>query len=84
MFIIYVLSFNKFNITIHSNIKFMVTTYNQNLHFRIHYKKSKNKTRSHLIITGYYKKSTQKMNIKFTIEVCVFLYYQKTFFKIIV
>jgi len=41
MFIIYILSLNKFNITIHSNIKFMVTTYNQNLHFRIHYKKPK-------------------------------------------
>jgi hypothetical protein len=39
MFIICVLSFNKFNITIHSNIRFMVITYNQNLHFRIHYKK---------------------------------------------
>ncbi len=39
MFTIFVLSFNKFNITIHSNIRFMVIAYNQNLHFRIHYKK---------------------------------------------
>jgi hypothetical protein len=28
MFIIHVLSLNKLNITIHSNIKFMVITYN--------------------------------------------------------
>jgi hypothetical protein len=39
MFTIYVLSFNKFNSTIHSNIRLMVITYNQNLHFKIHYKK---------------------------------------------
>jgi hypothetical protein len=39
MFIIYVLSFNKLNTTIHSNIKFIVIAYNQNLHFRIRYKK---------------------------------------------
>jgi hypothetical protein len=39
VFTIYVLSLNKLNTTIHSNIKFMVITYNQNLHFIIHYKK---------------------------------------------
>jgi hypothetical protein len=39
MFIIFVLSLNKLNTTIHSNIKFMVITYNQNLHFWIHCKK---------------------------------------------
>jgi len=39
MFIIFVLSFNKLNITIHFNIKFMVIAYNQNFHFIIHYKK---------------------------------------------
>jgi hypothetical protein len=38
MFTIFVLSFNKLNITIHSNIRFMVITYNHNLHFKIHYK----------------------------------------------
>ncbi len=38
-FIIYVLSFNKLNITIRSNIRFIVIAYNQNLHFKIHYKK---------------------------------------------
>jgi hypothetical protein len=38
MFTIFVLSFNKLNTTIHSNIRFMVITYNQNLHFIIHYK----------------------------------------------
>jgi hypothetical protein len=40
MFTIFVLSLNKLNTTIHSNIKFMVITYNQNLHFRIHVKKT--------------------------------------------
>jgi hypothetical protein len=39
MFTIFVLSFNKLNITIHSNIRFMVIAYNQNLHFKIHNKK---------------------------------------------
>ncbi len=39
MFIIYVLSLNNLNTTIHSNIKFMVIAYNHNLHFKIHYKK---------------------------------------------
>ncbi len=39
MFIISILSLNKLNITIHSNIIFMVIAYNQNLHFRIHCKK---------------------------------------------
>jgi hypothetical protein len=39
MFTIPILSFNKLNIIIHSNIKFMVIAYNQNLHFRIYYKK---------------------------------------------
>jgi len=36
MFTIPILSFNKLNITIHSNIKFMVIAYNENLHFRIY------------------------------------------------
>jgi hypothetical protein len=39
MFIIYVLSLNKLNTTIHSNIKFMVIAYNQNLYFKIYYEK---------------------------------------------
>jgi hypothetical protein len=39
MFTIFVLNLNKFNTIIHSNIKFMVIAYNQNLHFRIHCKK---------------------------------------------
>jgi hypothetical protein len=39
MFIILVLSFNKLNTTIHSNIIFMVIADNQNLHFRIYCKK---------------------------------------------
>ncbi len=39
VFTIYVLSFNKLNTKIHSNIRFMVIAYNQNLHFRINCKK---------------------------------------------
>jgi hypothetical protein len=39
MFIISILSFNKLNNKIHSNIIFIVIAYNQNLHFIIHYKK---------------------------------------------
>jgi len=37
MFIIFVLSLNKLNTTIHSNIIFIIIAYNQNLHFKIHY-----------------------------------------------
>jgi hypothetical protein len=39
MFTSFVLSLNKLNIIIHSNIKFMVIAYNQNIHFIIHCKK---------------------------------------------
>jgi hypothetical protein len=39
MFTISILSLNKLNNTIHSNIRFMVITCNHNLHFKIHYKK---------------------------------------------
>jgi hypothetical protein len=39
MFIIFVLNLNKPNITIHSNIRFMVIAYNHNLHFKIYCKK---------------------------------------------
>ncbi len=39
MFTISILSLKNFNTTIHSNIKFMVITYNQNLYFIIHCKK---------------------------------------------
>jgi hypothetical protein len=38
MFIIHVLILNKLSNTIHSNIRFMVITHNQNLQFKIHYK----------------------------------------------
>jgi len=51
IFIIYVLSLNKLNTTIHSNIKFMVIAYNQNLDFRIHNKKNSiNNITIHFII----------------------------------
>jgi hypothetical protein len=39
MFTSYVLSLNKLNTIIHSNIIFIIIPYNQNLDFRIHYKK---------------------------------------------
>jgi len=39
MFTISILSLNKLNIIIHSNIRFMIIAYNQNFHFRIHYKR---------------------------------------------
>ncbi len=39
MFIISILSLNKLNTTIHSNIKFMVIAYNKKIDFRIHCKK---------------------------------------------
>jgi hypothetical protein len=39
MFTIFVLSLNKLNTAIHSNIKFMGISYNQNMHFKIHYTK---------------------------------------------
>jgi len=39
MFIIFVLSLNELNTTIHSNIRFMVIAYNHNFHFKIHLKK---------------------------------------------
>ncbi len=68
MFIIYVSNLNKLNIAIHSHIIFMVIAYNQDLHFKIHYKKTP-KTR--LLFISSLQKFTQKMNIKFTIEVCV-------------
>jgi hypothetical protein len=39
MFTILILSLNKLNTKIHSNIKFMVIVCNQNFHFKIHCKK---------------------------------------------
>jgi hypothetical protein len=38
MFTIFVLSLNKLNTTIHSNIIFVVIAYNHNLHFKLHCK----------------------------------------------
>jgi len=85
MFTILVLSLNKLNTTIHFNIKFMLLhiTLEEKPHFsssvtKIYIseyivKNSKNKIIIHFII--YYRKFTQKMNIKFTIKVCASLYY---------
>jgi len=36
VFIISILSLNKLNIVVHSHIRFIVTAYNHNLHFKIH------------------------------------------------
>jgi hypothetical protein len=76
MFTIFVKSLNKCKTTIHPNIKFMVITYNQNLHFKIHlYKNSKSNITFHFIIIQHYRKFIQKMNMEFIIEVYAFLYY---------
>jgi len=40
-------------------------------------KKFRNKITIHFIIIYHYKKSTQKMNIEFTVWVCAYLYYWK-------
>jgi hypothetical protein len=64
VFTIFVLSFSKLNATIHSNIKFMVIAYNQNLHFRIHCKNSRNNITIHFIIILHYKKFTQRNEYK--------------------
>jgi hypothetical protein len=50
VFIISILSFNKFNIAIHSNIRFMVIAYNQHLHSRIQYEKNLETIIIHFII----------------------------------
>jgi hypothetical protein len=75
MFIIHVLSFNKFNITIHSNLKFMVIAYNQNQHFKIHCKKIQKQIYNSFHYNLILQKIHTKMNIKFIVEVCVSLYY---------
>jgi hypothetical protein len=51
MFIIFVLSLNKLNITIHSNIRFMVIAFNHNLHLKIHLKNSRNNITIHHNLT---------------------------------
>jgi hypothetical protein len=71
MFTILVLSLNKFNTTIHSNIKFMVIAYNQNLHFKIHCKKLDKQNYN----SFHHNLRLQKNHTKFTIEICASLYY---------
>ncbi len=74
--IISTLMFNTFNIIIHQNTKFMVISYNLNLHFRIHCKKIL-KTRLKFI-SSYYdttKKTHNNINIEFTAKVYASLYY---------
>jgi hypothetical protein len=51
---------NKLNTTIHSIMIFTVITYNQNLHFIIHYKNYRNNIIIHFIIIWHYKKFTQR------------------------
>jgi hypothetical protein len=83
MFIIFVLSFNKFNTTIHSNIKFMIIEYNQNLHFKIHYKKLHkqyyNSFQDNLILKKIHTKDEHKIHCR---SMCFFILL-KTSFKII-
>jgi len=71
MFIISILSLNKLNNTIHSNIISIVITYNQNLHFRIHCKKLQKQDYN----SFHHNLALQRLNIEFTVEVCASLYY---------
>jgi hypothetical protein len=72
-FTILALIFNIFNTAIHLNTKFMVISYNQNMHFRIHCKKFQKQDyiliHDILILNNSY----NNMNIKFIIEVYAFL-----------
>jgi hypothetical protein len=77
MFTILVLSPNKLNTTIHSNIKFMVIAYTRICTSQYIIKKFKNKITIHFIIIWYYKKFTRKMNIEFIIKFYAYLYYWK-------
>jgi len=77
MFTIYVFNINTLNIAIHSNIKCMVIAYNQNFHFEIHCKKFHKQDYNSFHHNLILQKITQKMNIKFTVEICAYLYYQK-------
>jgi hypothetical protein len=74
MFIIFVSSLNKLNITIHSNIRFMVIAYNQNMHFKIHCKKLHKQDYN----SFHHNLTLQKIHTKyeqFNVEIYVSLYY---------
>jgi len=68
MFTILVFNLNKLNTTIHSNIKFMVIAYNQNLHFKIHCKKLQkqyyNSFHHNLILQKFHTKDEYKIHIR--------------------
>jgi hypothetical protein len=72
-FTILALILNIFNTTIHLNTKFMVIWYNQNLYFKIRCKKFQKQdyiSFHHIFIL---KNSHNNMNIKFIVEVYVFV-----------
>jgi hypothetical protein len=77
MFIIHVLSFNKLNTIIHSNIIFMVIDITSICTSKYIVTNFGNKIIIHCIVIWYYRKFTHKLNIEFTIEVCASLYYWK-------
>jgi hypothetical protein len=68
IFIISVLNLNKLNTTIHSNIRFMIITNNQNLHFKIHCKKVQkqnyNSFHHNLILQKIHTKDEHKIHCK--------------------
>jgi hypothetical protein len=74
MFTILVLSLNKLNSIIHSNIKFMVIAYNQNLHLKIHCKKLQkqyyNSFHHNLILQKIHTKGEHKIHYK---SLCFFV-----------
>jgi hypothetical protein len=77
MFIIFVLSLNKLNTTIHSNIRFMVIAYNQNMHFRIHNEKLQKQDYNSFHDSLTLQKIHTKDEHKITVKVYAFLYYYK-------
>jgi hypothetical protein len=83
MFTISILNFYKLNTTIHSNIKFIVITYNQNLHFKIHcnklQKQDYNSFHHNLILQKIHTKDEHKIHYR---NMC-FSVLLKTSFKII-
>ncbi len=75
-FTIFALILNTPNFIIHSNTRFVVISYNQNLQFKIQCRKNQRQNYNlfhHIFILKKY--SNNNMNIKITIEVNVPLYY---------
>jgi hypothetical protein len=75
-FTIFGLIINTTNSIVHSNTKFVVISYNQNLQFKIQCRKIQKQNYNlfhHILILQKY--SDNNMNIKITIEINVPLYY---------